>query len=133
MSARLLDGNVLIALAVADHVHHSVARAWWLEAPDRFATTPMTQGTLLRFLLREGLSVSSALGVLDGLTGSEHHEFWPDDAAVHPSGGARRHGPPPGHRRLPGRAGAAGTTGGWSPSTPGLAAVHPDVAELLHA
>ena len=132
MSARLLDGNVLIALAVADHVHHSVARAWWLEAPDRFATTPMTQGTLLRFLLREGLSVSGALGVLDGLTGSEHHEFWPDDA-------------PFTRRALRGVMGHRQVTDAYLAELArrhhgrlvtldaGLAAVHPDVAELLHA
>jgi uncharacterized protein len=132
VSARLLDGNVLIALAVADHVHHSVARAWWLEAPDRFATIPMTQGTLLRFLLREGLSVSTALGVLDRLTRSEHHEFWPDDA-------------PFSRRALRGVVGHRQVTDAYLAELArrhrgrlvtldaGLAAVHPDVAELLHS
>ena len=132
MSARLLDSNVLIALAVADHVHHSVARAWWLEAPDRFATTPMTQGTLLRFLLRESLSVSTALGVLDRLTGSEHHEFWPDDAPFT----RRAVRGVMGHRQVTDAylaELARRHRGRLVTLDAGLAAVHPDVAELLHA
>jgi toxin-antitoxin system PIN domain toxin len=130
VSGRLLDGNVLIALAVADHVHHAVARTWWLEAPDRFATTPMTQGTLLRFLLRERLPVATALGVLDRLTGSEHHEFWPDDA-------------PFTRRALRGVMGHRQVTDAYLAELArrhrgrlvtldaGLASVHADVAELL--
>ena len=132
MSARLLDGNVLIALAVADHVHHSVARSWWLEAPDRFATTPMTQGTLLRFLLREALSVSTALGVLDRLTGSEHHEFWPDNAPFT----RRAVRGVMGHRQVTDAylaELARRHRGRLVTLDAGLAAVHPDVAELLHA
>ena len=70
--------------------------------------------------------------MLDGLTGSEHHEFSPDDAAftrravrgvmghrqvtdAYLAELARRH-----HGRL-------------VTLDAGLAAVHPDVAELLHA
>ena len=49
----LLDGNVLVALVVGDHVHHERTVQWF--GPGRaFATCPITQGTLVRFLVREG-------------------------------------------------------------------------------
>jgi uncharacterized protein len=73
----LLDGNVLVALVVEDHVHHETARSWFGEARP-FATCPITQGTLLRLLLRSGLSGSDAATVLERLTDHPEHEFWPD-------------------------------------------------------
>jgi predicted nucleic acid-binding protein len=60
------DGNVLVALAVVDHVHHAVAIDWFeRELPD-LATCPNTEGTLLRFLIRSGDRSSEALGALHG-------------------------------------------------------------------
>jgi hypothetical protein len=44
----LLDANVLIALLVNDHVHHSSAETWFLGVTDGFATCPITQGSLIR-------------------------------------------------------------------------------------
>lgn len=74
----LLDGNVLVALVVGEHVHHRRAVRWF--GSDRlFATCPATQGTLLRFLLREGVTAVAALEVLQALTGRDGHSFWPDD------------------------------------------------------
>jgi predicted nucleic acid-binding protein len=73
----LLDGNVLIALTVRDHIHHDVVRGWF-GAGRTFATSPTTQGTLLRFMVREGAAAKSALSVLAGLTGRRDHTFWPD-------------------------------------------------------
>ena len=55
MSVALLDGNVLVALAVQDHMHHQHARDWLSGHDGNLATCPITQGTLLRFLVREGL------------------------------------------------------------------------------
>ena len=49
----LLDANVLIALLVHDHVHHPRVSAWWVARERVFATSPSTQGSLLRFLVRE--------------------------------------------------------------------------------
>jgi toxin-antitoxin system PIN domain toxin len=69
----------LIALTVVDHVHHAQATEWF-DADDRqLATCPITQGTFLRFLLREGTSASVAASALDQFTSQPWHVFWPDD------------------------------------------------------
>jgi len=75
----LLDANVLIALTVADHVHHDVAEQWFSSTTDSFATCPVTQGALLRAWLRAGSTSADALAVLASVTASERHEFWRDD------------------------------------------------------
>ncbi len=75
----LLDANTLIALVVRDHVHHEVVVVWWQAWKGPFATTPSTQGSLLRFLVREGRSIATAVAVLDAMTRHERHVFWPDD------------------------------------------------------
>jgi len=75
----LLDANVLIALLVNDHVHHSSAETWFLGVTDGFATCPMTQGSLIRLLVREGQTAEAARFLLRGLAVDERHEFWPDD------------------------------------------------------
>jgi len=75
----LLDANVLIALLVDDHVHHAVAESWFAGMSDNFATCPVTQGRLMRLLIREGQSASTARGVLSQTAASPRHEFWPDD------------------------------------------------------
>ncbi len=77
----LLDANVLIALVVADHVHHDPAEAWLAELPDHFATCPITQGSLVRLLIREGRPPDTALTILSALAADRRHEFWPDDVA----------------------------------------------------
>ena len=75
----LLDANVLIALVVADHVHHDAAEGWLAGTTGPFASCPLTQGSLVRLLLREGQAVSTARAVVQGLTLNARHEFWPDD------------------------------------------------------
>lgn len=77
----LLDANVLIALTVADHVHHDAAEEWFEVAAGSFATCPLTQGALVRTWLRAGSTAADAVGVLASVTGSERHEFWSDDQA----------------------------------------------------
>lgn len=76
----LLDANVLVALCAADHVHHDVTATWFAQTREPFATSPITQGSALRFLLREGLDATGSLEVLGSVTGHQRHEFWPDDA-----------------------------------------------------
>lgn len=76
----LLDANVLVALCAADHVHHDLTVTWFAQTREPFATSPITQGSALRFLLREGLDATDALEVLGSVTGHQRHEFWPDDA-----------------------------------------------------
>ncbi len=75
----LLDANVLIALLVDDHVHHAAAENWFAGMGENFATCPVTQGSLMRLLIREGQSAAAARAVLSGTAANPRHEFWPDD------------------------------------------------------
>ena len=75
----LLDANVLIALLVDDHVHHPAAENWFAGRDGNFATCPVTQGSLLRLLIREGQPATTARAILAGTTAHPQHEFWPDD------------------------------------------------------
>ena len=83
MPAALLDANVLIALVVEEHVHHDQAEAWFVASMTGFATCPITQGSLMRLLIREGQSAEAARSVLQEITASPRHEFWPDNASYH--------------------------------------------------
>jgi uncharacterized protein len=75
----LLDANVLIALLVEDHVHHGAAEDWFVGISGSFATCPITQGSLMRLLIREGQEASAAQEILTGTVADPRHEFWPDD------------------------------------------------------
>ena len=75
----LLDANVLIALTVTDHVHHEFAEEWFSQRSVPFATCALTQGALVRFLLRGGATAREAIDVVHGLRTADGHEFWPDD------------------------------------------------------
>jgi uncharacterized protein len=77
----LLDANVLIALLVGDHVHHAVAENWFSDMDDTFATCPVTQGSLMRLVVREGQSAGAARTLLSQALANPRHEFWPDDVA----------------------------------------------------
>ncbi|HWT47586.1 MAG TPA: TA system VapC family ribonuclease toxin [Mycobacterium sp.] len=77
----LLDANVLIALVVAEHVHHDAAAAWLSASDSGFATCPITQGSLARFLVRMGQSAAAARDVVSAVEGASRHEFWPDSVS----------------------------------------------------
>ena len=62
----LLDASVLIALLVDDHVHHAAAENWFAGLNGNFATCPVTQGSLLRLLIREGQPAATARAILAG-------------------------------------------------------------------
>ncbi|MCY3952281.1 MAG: PIN domain-containing protein [bacterium] len=79
MSCALLDANVLIALSFSDHPSHAVSNAWFDAYEGGIATCPVTQGSLLRFLLRNSVPAPDALTVLNQYRRLENHEFWPDD------------------------------------------------------
>ncbi len=79
MTVHLVDANVLIALVVAEHVHHAPATEWFDSPGIDLATCPVTEGALLRFLLREGRSASESVGVLEQVRAQPWHRFWPDD------------------------------------------------------
>lgn len=77
----LLDGNVLIALGDSNHVHHDAAVKWFAQRDTRdFATCPITQGTLLRHLMREEIveNIQEAAVILRGFLEHPSHHFWPD-------------------------------------------------------
>lgn len=126
----LLDANVLIGLLVTEHVHHKAASAWLAEHDRPFATCPITQGALVRIVVRSGGFADEARALLDGLEKDERHELWPDDlpyTAVRLSGVI-------GHRQvtdayLTQLARAHG--GRLATFDEGLAALHVDVAELI--
>ena len=134
MSARLLDANVLIALFDADHVHHAIVRDWFIALSDGFATCPIVEGTLTRWIVRiEGRSgAAAAQRELRRLAADPRHCFWPDDLAyadvewrgvlghgqvtdAYLAALARKHG------------------GRLVTLDRGLAALHHDVAELIPA
>jgi len=74
----LADANVLVALTVVDHVHHEVAIDWFQRQEPDLATCPITEGALVRLLLREGGTASAAIDVLDAIRSQPWHSFWPD-------------------------------------------------------
>lgn len=74
----LLDANVLIALLVDDHVHHVAAESWFASLDREFATCPITEGSLLRLLIREGQPAVTAWAILAGTAEHPQHEFWSD-------------------------------------------------------
>ena len=63
----LLDANVLIALVVEDHVHHDAAESWFARSTEPIATCPITQGSLVRLLIREGQPAQAAVAVVSAL------------------------------------------------------------------
>lgn len=77
----LLDANVLIALVVTEHVHHDAAADWLSGFDAGFATCPITQGSLARFLVRAGQSAVAARDVVSAIEGAKRHEFWPDSVS----------------------------------------------------
>jgi predicted nucleic acid-binding protein len=77
----LLDANVLIALVVTEHVHHDAAAEWLSASDTGFATCPITQGSLVRFLVRTGQTAATARDVISAVEGANRHEFWPDSVS----------------------------------------------------
>lgn len=130
----LLDGNVLIALIDRSHVHHQAAGRWFEAHAGAFATCPITQGTLMRMLLRFGAvaDAPSAVAVLVQLTSHARHTFWPDDlgyASISWAGVL-------GHRQVTDSylaALARHRNGRLATFDRGLAALHADVADLIEA
>ena len=130
MTAALADGNVLIALTVSDHVHHRQAREWSARREHQLATCPITQGTLLRFLLRNGVGPSDALAALDKIVSLPQHVFWPDEIGY----GAAMFAGVIGHRQVTDAylAALADHFGGSLATLDrGLAALHPGTAVLI--
>lgn len=126
----LLDANVLIALLVAEHVHHDPAETWLGGVAGHFATCPITEGSLVRLLIREGESGDTARAILSAVAGDPRHEFWPDDLPyrdVSMSGVV-------GHRQVTDAylaQLARRRDGRLASFDQGLAKLHPDVVDLV--
>lgn len=128
----LLDANVLIALAMNDHVHHEYARQWVRASTSRVATCPTTQGALVRALVRSGVPAVRIPEVLAVITKNPRHEFWPDTVDY---GDVQWYGVI-GHRQVTDAylaALARANNGRLITFDRGLAALHPDVTVLVPA
>jgi toxin-antitoxin system PIN domain toxin len=80
----LLDGSVLIALTVSDHEFNDRCTDWFalqIRGQERFATCPLTEGTLLRLhmQLESDRSAQSAWEKLGQVRNLPSHEFWADN------------------------------------------------------
>jgi toxin-antitoxin system PIN domain toxin len=80
-SKYLLDLNVLIALADADHRHHAKARAWFeRDGETNWGTCLLTEAGFIRVMANPrmgGYSVAKATEILAILTRRPGHRFWP--------------------------------------------------------
>ena len=85
MKPRLLDTNVLIALAWPNHVHHQETMQWFLRnAVSGFRTCPITQTGFVRIssnpaFTADAVKPAQALALLTRVTELPGHGFWPDD------------------------------------------------------
>ena len=126
----LLDANVLIALVVAEHVHHDAAAEWLSATDGGFATCPITQGSLVRFLVRTGQPAAVARDVVRALENASRHEFWPDSVSF----AAVEMGGVVGHRQVTDAylaQLARSRNGQLATLDSGLAHLHSDVAVLI--
>lgn len=77
----LLDANVLIALFDEQHVHHNTVVEWLVKCPTGFATCPIVEGALVRWITRilGATGTSAASAELEKLAADPRHEFWADE------------------------------------------------------
>ncbi len=128
----LLDSNMLIALFDGEHVHHRVVRNWFVRLDGGFATCPIVEGALVRWIVRihgrDG--VAHARRELNKLAADKRHHFWPESlgySEVQLDGVI-------GHRQVTNAylAALARKHGGRLATLDrGLAALHDDVADLI--
>jgi toxin-antitoxin system PIN domain toxin len=100
------DANVLVALALAEHVDHEAARSWVGQVV-RFATCPMTETALVRLLLNPAVAVGAdgrplridqALGAVRAISALPNAEFVPDTTSLTDARALTRH--VTGHRQV---------------------------------
>jgi uncharacterized protein len=73
----LLDANAVIALVIAEHEHHGRVTAW-IQQANRIALCPITEGAMVRYLIRVGETAATASQLLTALRQSPRVDFWPD-------------------------------------------------------
>lgn len=129
----LLDGNVLLALLLDTHVHHDRAERWFVqESNARFATCPVTEGTLIRLHmnLAADKTASAAWDALASIREHPLHDFWEDNFSYAEVSYARITG----HRQVTDTwlaELARKKNGRLATLDEGLAALWPDAATLL--
>lgn len=77
MTGYLLDANLLIALCVSEHEHHELARQWMANVSE-FATCPIVEGALVRYLVRIGVDRRSISQILSGISARPGYHHWSD-------------------------------------------------------
>ncbi len=88
MNARLLDVNVLIALAWPHHPGHKAAGGWFAKNAEKgWASCAFTQAAFVRILSNpafsaDRLNVADAVALLDLNLKHPAHEFWPMDIGL---------------------------------------------------
>ena len=88
MKVRLLDVNLLIALAWPVHVHHAAARKWFERTGQKgWATCPFTEAAFVRIssnpaIIRDAVRPEQALDVLKEMAARKNHHFWPADLSL---------------------------------------------------
>ena len=79
----LLDVNILVALCLRDHVHHTLVNDWWARVPSRaWASCAITELGFIRVVMNakvnpEPLNLPSALETLTKIKSVGQHRFWP--------------------------------------------------------
>jgi predicted nucleic acid-binding protein len=73
----LLDANALIALVIAEHEHHGRVASWTASA-SRIGLCPITEGAMVRYLIRVGEASATVSQLLIALYQSAKIEFWSD-------------------------------------------------------
>ncbi len=79
MTHWLLDGNILIAMALQHHPHRARCLKWFADIP-AFATCSVTEGTLLRIHMQYAAdnSAAAAWRTLAAYHAHPKHVFWPE-------------------------------------------------------
>jgi len=76
----LLDSNVLIALFDEAHECHKVVETWYLSSLE-VATCPITEGALMRYMVRQGQSCVTVQALLRDFAEHAGSQFWSDSVA----------------------------------------------------
>lgn len=78
MNQYLLDSNVLIALAIAEHTDNRRVNAW-VESADTCLVSPIPEGSLYRYALRIGYTIAEITTVLAAIYQNSKFHWIPDD------------------------------------------------------
>lgn len=85
---RLLDVNVLLALAWPSHLHHEAAHGWFRQhRSEGWATCPATQSGFVRLSATRGvvpdpMTPVEAIAAMERSASQPEHQFWPQDGPV---------------------------------------------------